>query len=179
MKLLATHVRETKGNNAGDVGEKYFCLNLSAPFVPAFYSKDLLELLGYTDILFGNETEAAALCKMLNYNEKTPLEEVSKKVGDEVLKGEHFGMVVITQGEDPIIVYNRKTKELRKFPVEKLKPDEIVDSNGAGDAFVAGFMSQFIQDKSLDECISVAIKTAKVIIKQNGVAVPSTSCDFA
>ena len=45
-------------------------------------------------------------------------------------------MVVFTQGSDPTyIVYGDTVLE---FPVKKLSLSEIVDTNGAGDAFVGG-----------------------------------------
>jgi hypothetical protein len=37
-----------------------FALNLSAPFIPQFFTSQLDEVLPYVDVLFGNETEAEA-----------------------------------------------------------------------------------------------------------------------
>lgn len=45
-------------------------------------------------------------------------------------------IVVLTQGGNPIIVV--EGKKIREYPVEKLPPEQIVDTNGAGDAFCGG-----------------------------------------
>ncbi|CAG8734936.1 11975_t:CDS:2, partial [Acaulospora colombiana] len=42
--------------------------------------------------------------------------------------------------------------EAATYPVEKLRDDEIVDTNGAGDAFAGGFMGGLVLGKSLEEC---------------------------
>lgn len=50
-------------NNA----EKSFCMNLSAPYISQVFSAPLLQMFPYIDILFGNETEAAAFGQMRGY----------------------------------------------------------------------------------------------------------------
>jgi adenosine kinase len=35
--------------------------------------------------------------------------------------------------------------ELREFPVPLVARERIVDTNGAGDAFVGGFLAQYVQ----------------------------------
>ncbi|KAG1695304.1 Adenosine kinase 2 [Nymphon striatum] len=76
-------------------------------------------------------------------------------------------MVVITQGDDQIVVaYDGK---VNYYNPTKVPADEIVDTNGAGDAFVAGFLSQLIQGKTTDQCIKGGVYAATVIIKRSGV----------
>lgn len=47
-------------------------------------------------------------------------------------------IVVLTQGPNPTIVYQSGSNAVVEYPVTKLKDEEIVDTNGAGDAFVGG-----------------------------------------
>ena len=49
---------------------------------------------------------------------------------------------------------HRYTKEgkLYRFPVIPLATEKLVDTNGAGDAFVGGFLSQFVTGKEISEC---------------------------
>ncbi|XP_058650879.1 adenosine kinase isoform X3 [Onychostoma macrolepis] len=42
---------------------KIFCLNLSAPFICEFFKEALMKVMPFVDILFGNETEAAAFAR--------------------------------------------------------------------------------------------------------------------
>lgn len=40
-----------------------------------------------------------------------------------------------------------------EFPVEALPSELLVDTNGAGDAFVGGFLAQILLNKSLEEAV--------------------------
>jgi len=48
----------------------------------------------------------------------------------------------------------------------------IVDSTGAGDSFVGGFLSQFVQGKSIDVCVKAGCYAASEILKQDGCSFP-------
>lgn len=75
-------------------------------------------------------------------------------------------VTVITQGKDPVLLaHNGKVIEI---PVEKMLDKEIVDTNGAGDAFVGGFLAQYVQGKPLETCVRCGIWAAGVIIKRAG-----------
>lgn len=75
-------------------------------------------------------------------------------------------ITVITQGKNPVLLtQNGKVTEI---PVEELPYDEIVDTNGAGDAFVGGFLSQFIISKPLETCVHCGIWAARQVIKRSG-----------
>ena len=55
-------------------------------------------------------------------------------------------VVLVTQGADPVIFseYNHVTGKgyVDRFPIRELRRDKIVDTNGAGDSFVGGFLSE-------------------------------------
>ncbi|KAG8544929.1 hypothetical protein GDO81_021616, partial [Engystomops pustulosus] len=57
---------------------KIFCLNLSAPFISQFFKEPLMKVLPYVDILFGNETEAAAFAKEQGF-ETEDIKEIARK----------------------------------------------------------------------------------------------------
>ena len=42
----------------------------------------------------------------------------------------------------------------------------------AGDAFVGGFLSQLVQEKSIDECARAACYAANVVIQRSGCTYP-------
>lgn len=62
-----------------------------------------------------------------------------------------------------------------EIPVDEIPVDEIVDTNGAGDAFVGGFLSQFIQEKSLETCVRAGIFAAREVIKRSGCSFDGVS----
>jgi sugar/nucleoside kinase (ribokinase family) len=63
-------------------------------------------------------------------------------------------LVVATDGADGCHLLTREDPELRHFPaVEPLPGRAIVDSNGAGDAFVTGFLHAWFEGRGPEECV--------------------------
>jgi len=149
---------------------KNFCMNLSAPFLCEFFKDPMLKVMAHTDIVFGNETEADAFGKAMGYD-TTDRREIAKKIAALPLEGSSRSrLVVITQGKDPIIVVEKG--HVVEYHVEKLSNDKIVDTNGAGDAFVGGFLAQLAMGKSVSECVFCGIWAATEIIQQSGCTCP-------
>lgn len=48
----------------------------------------------------------------------------------------------------------------------------MVDTNGAGDAFCGGFVSQFVQAKTVEECVEAGCYAAREVITQHGCTFP-------
>uniref|UniRef100_A0A8C9WF55 Adenosine kinase n=1 Tax=Scleropages formosus TaxID=113540 RepID=A0A8C9WF55_SCLFO len=150
---------------------KVFALNLSAPFISQFYKKPMMEVMPYVDILFGNET--LPLVAVIIHHVRSALfdpqtediEEIAKKaqsLSKENKKRQRI--VVFTQGKDGTIAMT--------FPVLEIDQSEIVDTNGAGDAFVGGFLSQLVQERSLEQCIRAGHYAANVVIRRAGCTFP-------
>lgn len=141
-------------------------MNLSAAFISQFYKEPLMQVLPYVDILFGNEMEAEAFATEQNFNTKD-MNEIALKICKLPKQNENRSRIVIlTQGIHPVIL--AKDGQITEFPVTSLPPEKIIDTNGAGDAFVGGFLAQYIQDQSLDVCIKCAIWAAAQIIQRSG-----------
>lgn len=141
-------------------------MNLSAPFLAQFYKKDLIETVAYADIVFGNELEALAFAKEEKFETKN-LHEIALKICKlPKLNEDRNRIAIITQGRDPVLL--AENGKITEIPVEKLSDDEIVDTNGAGDAFVGGFLAQFVQGKPLETCILCGNWAARQIIKESG-----------
>ena len=64
------------------------------------------------------------------------------------------------------------------YPVIELPPEKLVDTNGAGDAFVGGFLSQLVAGKSISDSVRAANFAAHLIIQQSGVTLPDTPEGF-
>lgn len=72
----------------------------------------------------------------------------------------------MTDGSGLILCMYRN--KIHKYGVPELEAENIIDTNGAGDAFVAGFMAQFMQDKPLENCLKCGVWAAQQIIKHIG-----------
>lgn len=57
---------------------------------------------------------------------------------------------------------------MKEIPVPDVPKARIMDTNGAGDAFVGGYLSQLIQGKSIEESIDCAIWAAAHVIQHSG-----------
>lgn len=57
---------------------------------------------------------------------------------------------------------------MQEFAVEAIDPKKMVDTNGAGDAFVGGFLAQLVQCRSYCICIKCGIYCAREVIQRSG-----------
>jgi len=100
------------------------------------------------DILFANEAEI----KMLNETEDfdTAVAQTAAKVKTLIVTRSEKGAIAVRDG---------KTYAVAAEPV-----DHIVDTTGAGDLFAAGFLSGYIEQRPMEECLTIgAIAAAEVI----------------
>lgn len=100
------------------------------------------------------------------------MKEIAKRLANEPKSSGGPRTVIVTMGQNPVIVAKTGEAKTQEFPVRQLTEDQIVDTNGAGDAFTGGFLSQFIQDKPLETCMKCAIYCAAECIQRLGCAFP-------
>ncbi|XP_032167591.1 adenosine kinase isoform X2 [Mustela erminea] len=149
---------------------RIFTLNLSAPFISQFYKESLMKVMPYIDILFGNETEAATFAREQGF-ETEDIKEIARKTQAlPKVNQMRQRIVIFTQGREDTIMATES--EVTAFAVLDQDQKEIVDTNGAGDAFVGGFLSQLVSDKPLAECIRAGHYAASVIIRRTGCTFP-------
>lgn len=84
--------------------------------------------------------------------------------------GSRARSVVFTQGHKNTIL--AVGGRVREFPVIALPADKIVDTNGAGDAYVGGFLSQLVCGKDVSECCRAGNYAAAEIIQRSGCTFP-------
>jgi len=103
------------------------------------WGRSINKVLKYTDVLFVNEREATALtgCR----NKREALKALGQLVPCAVIKQGRRGAVAIQNG---------KVVTVPGFQVEA------VDTTGAGDSFAAGFVSAYVRNVPLAECLRVA-----------------------
>lgn len=158
-----TVVDVAKSSHARDIP---FIMNLSAPFISQFHKQELLEVLPYVHMIFGNELEALAFAKEQNF-ETEDLHEIALKISKWPKQNEKRERVaIITQGKDPVLLAS--DGKVVEVPVKKLDAEKIVDTNGAGDAFVGGFLAQLVLGKPLEVCVQCGTYAAQQIIQRHG-----------
>lgn len=158
--------------------DKQYCLNISAPFiceVPPF-KKALMDLLPFVDWLFGNENEARAFSKSEGW-ETEDVEQIALKISRmPKANGCRPRSVIITQGAGHTVV--AVAGRITQFPVTLVPEEKLVDTNGAGDAFVGGFLSQLVVGKDVGECVRAGHYAGGVIVQRGGCTFPEKPYGF-
>jgi len=168
--LLAEHSLE---NN------KIFGFNLPSFYFLETYIELISVLVEYCDVLFANAAEAKFLAAQMGIQyEEDDLGALCKKFASNKKRNvKRKRVVVITAGPDAAYVaeydpVEDKLTYFASFEPNYVDETEIVDTNGAGDAFAGGFLSKFMKDGRLDECMAVGHWAASVLIKQRGFQIP-------
>jgi adenosine kinase len=149
---------------------------LSATFMVEFHYEKMKEIADCADIIFCNEDEAEVFARLKS---KDP--EVNSMAIHRLLKPRENRIIVITCGKEPVLISRFDyTNQQFEFVIKQYVPlvpsEEIVDTNGCGDSFVGGFLSQYIQGKSLTTCARAGNYAASIIIKNIGCTFPIV-CD--
>jgi len=148
-----------------------YCMNLSAPFlmqVPPF-KKVFVDTMPYVDFLFGNETEALTWAETEGW-ESTDLEFIATRLSLIPGAKDRKRTVVITNGADDTIVC--VGGKCTKYPIIKLPKEKLVDTNGAGDSYVGGFLAGLVKGLPIAECCKAGAYAASVIVQQSGCTFP-------
>ena len=147
-----------------------FVLNLSAPYVVQFFGAQLQKILPYIDYIIGNEAEAEAWASANGLPDPKDIPAVAKALAQQPKSNATRGRIVIfTQGAQPTIaVSSSNSDNVKTYAVNALKDEEIVDTNGAGDAFAGGLLGALAVGKSLDEAIEVGHTLGTMCVTQVG-----------
>merc|ERR1719263_1759643 len=150
-----------------------YCMNLSAPFimqVPPF--KAVLDAtMPYVDFLFGNETEAQTWADVSGW-ECSDIAFIATRLSLIPTKKNRKRTVVITQGKDPTIV--AINGHVQTFAITPLPAEKIVDTNGAGDAYVGGFLAALSKGLDMAQCTRAGSHSASLVVQQSGCTYPAT-----
>jgi sugar/nucleoside kinase (ribokinase family) len=116
----------------------------SAGFISDFGPADFVAAVDGVDIVVANVREAALLC------DQTEPDRVAHAIA------ERYGIAVITQGPDDVVVAQRGSKPV-SVPVPQART---VDPTGAGDAMSAGFLHSWVADHDLVRAAQSGIRVA-------------------
>mmetsp|Transcript_9559 Transcript_9559/g.29558 ORF Transcript_9559/g.29558 Transcript_9559/m.29558 type:complete len:371 (-) Transcript_9559:59-1171(-) len=148
-----------------------FCANLTAPFVMEQPQRKavLVEMLPYTDFLFGNEREAIAWGTSEGWETEDVGFIATRLSLVPSVKGRKR-TVVVTQGADDTLV--AVNGHVSRHPVVPLGTERIVDTTGAGDAYAGGFLAALSRARSLKRCCEAGAYAASVVIQRRGCTLP-------
>jgi adenosine kinase len=150
---------------------KPFLYNLSAPFVIQFFGDQLNSVLPYVDVLFANDDEAKVLGNKMGWGEDLAV--IAEKAAQlPKINDKRSRMVVFTQGANPTVVYH--DGKVTQYAVPPVPSAEIVDTNGAGDSFVGGFLAGYTQGKEIAKCCEAGHYAAGQVIRRSGCTLPET-----
>jgi adenosine kinase len=151
-------------------GTSLLITNLNAPYIVKTFPKDITWLTKKADIVFGNRDEFEELAAINGFQ---TVEDLLTDLLNEC--SDKKKSIVITDGANPVFYFegNSSGIESNIVNVPKVKAEEIVDTTGAGDSFVAGFIHALIEGKSTRECIEFGTEISAKVIKVIGCNLPS------
>lgn len=145
------------GSIVEDAGHN-LALTLSDPFCVDRHRDDFQELIEkHVNILFANEDEIKSLYQVDTFEQAA-----------EIVKGK-CNIAAITRSEKGSVVITADS--IIEVPAEPVA--NVVDTTGAGDAYAAGFLFGFTQDKDLATCARIGSIAAAEVISHMG-ARPAT-----
>jgi adenosine kinase len=164
----------------GSRDETIYGFNLPSGYFLENFTQDISKLCEYADIIFANKAEATLFCEILNFKTTGNVEDLAEQLCTKINKinKNKKRIVVVTSGPFPAACceFDHKTQKITfcdVFPVKNVSPEHIVDTNGAGDSFAGGFLSQYMKGKSLDKCMKAGHWAAAVIIQKRGCQIPN------
>ena len=130
----------------------------------------LQQILPYCDVIIGNEAEAEAWASATGLPNKEDLIEVARAIATQPKSNpSRPRTVVITHGpKATTVVTSAEPDKPKVFDVTPLKDEEIVDTNGAGDAFAGGFLGGIVLGKSIEESVEAGHKLGAMTVQQVG-----------
>ena len=129
-------------------------LTLSDSFCVDRFRDEFLDLMrsGTVDMIFANDAELKSLYQTSDL-----------ATGISALK-EDIPLAAVTQGEEGSLVVTReKTIEIDAHPIDRL-----VDTNGAGDSYAAGFLFGLTSGRELADCARIGGLAAAHVIQHIG-----------
>ncbi|KAF9202681.1 adenosine kinase [Haplosporangium sp. Z 27] len=151
---------------------KIFTMNLSAPFIPQFFSEALNRVLPYMDFVFGNEGEAEAYANAHGLPDPKDVKAIAIHIAKlPKVNTSRERVVVFTQGVNNTIVA-KADGSIEEYPIIAIPESQIVDCNGAGDAFCGGFIAKIVEGADIPTAIAKGHYLAHEVIQQVGPTYP-------
>lgn len=153
-------------------GRRYLALNLSANYIVKLNYHHILYLANHALFIFGNQDEFDTFRDC--WGAKT-MEDFAKGLMQESAVAK---ILLITKGADGVQLITNYVDE--RLPPGEItfqtfnapKVDNVIDTTGCGDAFVAAFLHAWLEKRSLTECVRLASDVAAKVTVQIGCNLP-------
>lgn len=152
--------------------KKLVVLTLSATFIIQCFNSNLMQIANKADIIAGNMAEAKELSGNKGETPKEIFTNCFKK-----FRPKENRLLIITDGPNGAFCakYDYKEDKL-EFLIQQfannIKDEDIQDFNGAGDAFLGGFLSEYMKGNSILDCLRNGVDAATVILRNVGCTFP-------
>jgi adenosine kinase len=166
--------------------DKLFCFNLNAPYISLAFTSRIQLLMPHIDILFGSDEDLLTYASVrwpLDFNLDTleaKMRSSSRRQEALVRCLARISMLPLVMTGRPRLVvatcgahdtYVACGDRVRSYPVPPMRPEEMADVNGAGDAFAAGFLAQYVTNGDESASVLVGHASAQNCIRHNGAIV--------
>jgi len=128
-------------------------MSLSDKFCVERHKSEFVDLTkNHLDIIFANEQEILSLFRTSDLKKVIHFCKALKKI-----------VVITRSSKGSMVIFGNYIEECNT-----IKNLNIVDLTGAGDLFLAGFMSNYIRNKNLKDCLYMGTEMASKIIQKIG-----------
>lgn len=153
---------------------KYIILTMRDPLFNNQYRDKIIEIAKMADMIVTNYRSIHSLCRrnITNLNPSPVLRDIHT-----LLTNNKERLILITVGRNGVfcgLLDSEGEKYFQKLP-DKLNNDDIRDFNGAGDAFLGGFLYQLYKGGTLEDCSVAGNKIASIVIRNYGCIFPRIS----
>lgn len=114
-------------------------------------------IISNTDILIPNEHELERISK-IKVNDNASMLEAAK-----VLLNKGIKQIIVTLGSKGVLYIDKEGHQF--FKSYKVN---VVDTTAAGDSFIGGFTSSYVEDRNIEKAIEMGQKTAALSIQKVG-----------
>ena len=154
---------------------KYIILTLSDPSIIKQYRDQVITIANMADMIVGNINEAKNLIQEEKDIKINGINNLFNKIY--ALLSNKTRIIIITVGSSGVFCsqYDSISGIKSNFQTfaNYINSNEIIDFNGAGDAFLGGFLSQQMLNKTFENCCRLGNYVASVVIKNFGCNFPN------
>ena len=159
--------------------KRIYGFNLPSTHFIKHFLDDIVKMISFADVVFANFDEASDFCSYYGIPTNMATSEMMKELAKLPKINKNKNRVfVVTAGKNPAWVceydfQKECVKYCDSFEIRDVPESLIVDTNGAGDSFAGGFLSQYMRGRSIEECMRAGHWAASMIIQQIGFVIPS------